>query len=118
MRRLSGFGWTNISSAPLVHVISPETREVQSALSFVLIARSPRHHRAKKNVTDNAQTAAHIRGRDVIGFAAATVALMRPYLEKGGHSAETVQRMQDAWWKSMILQVTLWSQPYMNPGDF
>jgi hypothetical protein len=54
----------------------------------------------------------------VIGFAAATVAPMRPYLEKGGHSAETVQRMQDAWWKSMILQVTLWSQPYMNPGDF
>jgi hypothetical protein len=29
----------------------------------------------------------------------ATVAPMRPYLEKGGHSVETVQRMQDAWWK-------------------
>ena len=27
-------------------------------------------------------------------------------------------RMQEAWWKSMILQVTLWSQPYMNDGDF
>jgi Protoglobin len=77
-----------------------------------------RHHRAKKNVTDNAHTAAHIRGRDLIGFAAAIVAPMRPYLEKGGRSAETTQRMQDAWWKSMILQVTLWSQPYMNPGDF
>lgn len=77
-----------------------------------------RHHRAKKNVTDHANTAAHIRGRDVIGFAAATVAPMRPYLEKGGHSPDVVQRMQDAWWKSMILQVTLWSQPYMNPGDF
>jgi pimeloyl-ACP methyl ester carboxylesterase len=77
-----------------------------------------RHHRAKKNQTDHVDTATHIRGRDVIGFAAATVAPMRPYLEKGGHSAETVQRMQDAWWKSMILQVTLWSQPYMNPGDF
>ncbi|SDR51405.1 Lysophospholipase, alpha-beta hydrolase superfamily [Paraburkholderia fungorum] len=77
-----------------------------------------RHHRAKKNVTDNANTAAHIRGRDIIGFAAATVAPMRPYLEKGGHSPDVVQRMQEAWWKSMILQVTLWSQPYMNPGDF
>jgi len=42
-----------------------------------------RHHRAKKNVTDHANTAAHIRGRDLIGFAAATVAPMRPYLEKG-----------------------------------
>jgi pimeloyl-ACP methyl ester carboxylesterase len=77
-----------------------------------------RHHRSKKNLTDHANTPTHIRGRDLIGFAAATVAPMRPYLEKGGHSAEVVQRMQEAWWKSMILQVTLWSQPYMNPGDF
>ena len=33
-----------------------------------------RHHRAKKNQTDHANTADHIRGRDVFGFAAATVA--------------------------------------------
>ena len=77
-----------------------------------------RHHRKKKNVTDHANAAAHIRGRDVLGFAAATVAPMRPYLEKGGHSGDVVRRMQDAWWKSMVLQVTLWSQPYMNQGDF
>jgi hypothetical protein len=77
-----------------------------------------RHHRTKKNETDNANAAPHIRGRDLIAFAAATVAPMRPYLEKGGQSTETVLRMQDAWWKSMILQVTLWTQPYMNPGDF
>jgi pimeloyl-ACP methyl ester carboxylesterase len=77
-----------------------------------------RHHRAKKNQTDQADATPHIRGRDLIAFAAATVAPMRPYLEKGGHSAETVLRMQQAWWKSMILQVTLWSQPYMNQGDF
>jgi pimeloyl-ACP methyl ester carboxylesterase len=77
-----------------------------------------RHHRTKKNLTDGAHTATHIRGRDLIAFAAATVAPMRPYLEKGGHSSEVVNRMQQAWWKSMILQVTLWSQPYMNHGDF
>lgn len=77
-----------------------------------------RHHRLKKNVTDGVHTAAHIRGRDLLAFAAATVAPMRPYLEKGGHSADVVLRMQEAWWKSMILQVTLWSQPYMNHGDF
>ena len=77
-----------------------------------------RHHRQKKNQTDHAHTAEHIKGRDLIAFAAATVAPMRPYLEKGGHSPDVVLRMQEAWWKSMILQVTLWSQPYMNPGDF
>lgn len=77
-----------------------------------------RHHRAKKNKTDHANSAPHIAGRDLIAFSAAIVAPMRPYLEKGGHSPDVVNRMYDAWWKSMILQVTLWSQPYMNEGDF
>jgi hypothetical protein len=26
--------------------------------------------------------------------------------------------MYDAWWKSMILQATLWVQPYIREGDF
>ena len=77
-----------------------------------------RHHRTKKNKTDGGHTLGHIRARDLIAFAAATVAPMKPYLEKNGHSAEVVNRMYDAWWKSMILQVTLWSQPYMREGDF
>jgi pimeloyl-ACP methyl ester carboxylesterase len=77
-----------------------------------------RHHRTKKNKTDNGHTLGHIRARDLIAFSAAIVAPMKPYLEKGGHSAEIVSRMYDAWWKSMILQVTLWSQPYMREGDF
>ena len=77
-----------------------------------------RHHGIKKNQTDNAHTAPHIRARDLIAFSAAIVVPMRPYLEKGGYSAEVVNRMYDAWWKSVILQVTLWSQPYINHGDF
>ena len=77
-----------------------------------------RHHRTKKNKTDGGHTAAHIRGRDLIAFAAATVTPMKPHLAKTGHPPAVVDRMYDAWWKSMILQVTLWSQPYMNEGDF
>ena len=77
-----------------------------------------RHHRSKKNKTDGAHTAAHIRGRDLLAFSAAIVAPMKPFLAKKGHSPEVVDRMQEAWWKSMILQVTLWSQPYMREGDF
>jgi hypothetical protein len=77
-----------------------------------------RHHRTKKNQTDDGHTLGHIRARDLIAFSAVIVAPMKPYLEKGGHSPEVVNRMYDAWWKSVILQVTLWSQPYMNPGDF
>jgi pimeloyl-ACP methyl ester carboxylesterase len=77
-----------------------------------------RHHRTKKNKTDGAHAAEHIRARDLIAFAAAIVSPMKPYLAKAGHSADVVDRMQEAWWKSMILQVTLWSQPYMKEGDF
>jgi len=77
-----------------------------------------RHHRSKKNQTDNGHTLGHIRARDLIAFSAAIVAPMKPFLEKQGHSAEVVNKMYDAWWKSMILQVTLWSQPYMREGDF
>lgn len=77
-----------------------------------------RHHRTKKNKTDNGHTLGHIRGRDLIAFASAIVVPMRPFLGKKGHSSEVVNRMYDAWWKSMILQVTLWSQPYIRDGDF
>jgi hypothetical protein len=77
-----------------------------------------RHHRAKKNRTDDAHTAPHVRGRDLIAFAAAIVVPMRPYLAASGHPADVVARIYDAWWKAVILSVTLWSQPYMNPGDF
>jgi hypothetical protein len=40
------------------------------------------------------------------------------FLAKKGHSPEVVNRMYNAWWKSMILQVTLSGQPYIRQGDF
>jgi len=43
---------------------------------------------------------------------------LRPFLAKGGHSPEEVDRMYYAWVKSCLLQVTLWSHPYVKPGDF
>jgi hypothetical protein len=43
---------------------------------------------------------------------------MKPFLARKGHSAEVVNRMYDAWWKAMILQATLWSQPYIRQGEF
>jgi hypothetical protein len=77
-----------------------------------------RHHRTKKNKTDNGHTLDHIRARDLIAFSAAIVVSMKPFLAKKGHPPEIVARMYDAWWKSMILQVALWSQPYFREGDF
>jgi hypothetical protein len=43
---------------------------------------------------------------------------LRPFLEKKGHSPEDVEKMHAAWVKSCLLQVTLWSHPYVKPGDF
>jgi pimeloyl-ACP methyl ester carboxylesterase len=77
-----------------------------------------RHHRTKKNETDHAYTLGHIRARDVIAFCASIVVPMRAFLSKGGHPPEVVERMYDAWWKAMILQATLWMQPYIRDGDF
>jgi hypothetical protein len=77
-----------------------------------------RHHRSKKNQTDHGHTLGHVRARDLIAFAAAIVTPMKPFLSSKSYPPEIVSRMYDAWWKAMILQVTLWSQPYIREGDF
>ena len=77
-----------------------------------------RHHRSKKNQTDGGHTLDHMRARDLLAFSAAIVAPMKPFLTRKGYPPDVVDRMQQAWWKSMILQATLWSQPYIREGDF
>jgi hypothetical protein len=77
-----------------------------------------RHHRTKKNQTDGGHTPGHIRARDLLAFCAPIVVSMKPFLARKGHPTEVVNRMYDAWWKAMILQATLWSQPYIRNGDF
>jgi pimeloyl-ACP methyl ester carboxylesterase len=77
-----------------------------------------RHHRAKKNKTDGGHTLGHIRARDIFAFVPTIVIPIKPYLAKSGYSNEVVDRMYHAWWKSMVLQATLWCQPYFRDGDF
>jgi hypothetical protein len=43
---------------------------------------------------------------------------LKPFLAKEGHSVEDVEKMYAAWVKSCLVQVTLWSYPYINSGDF
>lgn len=77
-----------------------------------------RHHRTKKNKTDNGHSANHIRGRDLLAFCTSIVVPMRPFLASKGHAHEAVDRMYDAWMKAMLLQAILWIQPYMHEKDF
>jgi hypothetical protein len=77
-----------------------------------------RHHRTKKNVTDGASAAAIVPFRDLFLLIFPVTFTLRPFLAKGGHSPEEVEKMYYAWVKSCLLQVTLWSHPYVRTGDF
>jgi hypothetical protein len=77
-----------------------------------------RHYRAKKNRTDGAASTAIVPFRDLFLLVSPVTFTLRPFLAAGGHSADDVDRMHAAWVKSCLLQVTLWSHPYVREGDF
>ena len=78
-----------------------------------------RHTRNKKNHTDGAyETPEHIGLRYMVAFIYPITATIKPFLANKGHSAEDVDKMHQAWFKSVVLQATLWSQPYVKDGDF
>lgn len=77
-----------------------------------------RHHRAKKNVTDGADAAAIVPFRDLFALVFPVTFTLKPFLAEGGHAAAEVDAMHAAWVKSCLLQVTLWSHPYIKDGDF
>ena len=41
-----------------------------------------------------------------------------PFLAEGGATAEEVEAIHQAWVKVVLLQVILWSYPYVREGDF
>ena len=77
-----------------------------------------RHHRAKKNRTDGVASTEIVPFRYLTPLIFPVTATLKPFLAKGGHSSEEVDRMHAAWVKSCLLQVTLWSPAYVNQGDF
>jgi hypothetical protein len=77
-----------------------------------------RHHRVGKNRTDGANASALVPMSHMILLAQPIVDTLRPFLESGGDDRDTVDAMQNAWRKAVLLQVTLWSYPYVLEGDF
>ncbi len=77
-----------------------------------------RHHRTKKNRTDGVDASDAVPFRDLILLVFPITFTLKPFLAKKGHSAEDVEKMYAAWVKSCLLQVTLWSHPYVKEGDF
>lgn len=77
-----------------------------------------RHHRTKKNQTDNVASVPIVHHRYMVAFIYPITATIKPFLAKKGHSAEEVDKMHQAWFKSVVLQVALWSVPYVKEGDW
>ncbi|WP_135825427.1 protoglobin domain-containing protein [Halorussus ruber] len=75
-------------------------------------------HRDKKNQTDEVDSVPIVHLRYMIAFVYPITATIRQFLENSDHDDETVRKMHDAWFKSVVLQVTLWSQPYAKEDDF
>jgi hypothetical protein len=77
-----------------------------------------RHHRTKKNRTDGVSSTDIVPFRYLLALLFPVTFTLRPFLGKKGHSAEEVEKMYLAWLKSCLLQVTLWSYPYVKEGDY
>lgn len=77
-----------------------------------------RHHRTRKNRTDGVTAAPIVPFRDLFLLIYPVTFTLRPFLARKGHSPEEVEKMYAAWVKSCLLQVTLWSYPYVRDGDF
>jgi hypothetical protein len=77
-----------------------------------------RHHRTKKNRTEGASSTPIVPFRDLFALIFPITFTLRPFLAKTGLPQSEVEAMAQAWVKSCLLQVTLWSHPYVKDGDF
>jgi hypothetical protein len=75
-----------------------------------------RHTSRKKNRTDNAESAPTIHLKHLIAFTAIVndPNIIKPFLAANGHSPTEVEKMHDAWSKSLWLQIALWTEPFTN----
>lgn len=72
-----------------------------------------RHHTSKKNVTDGVRSpSAHVPLRQVIALIVPITVTIRPFLERGDADADQVEAMYQAWFKAVVLSVSLWARPY------
>lgn len=78
-----------------------------------------RHTRERKNRTDGADNLEdHIPLRYLLAFTPVVLLTTKPFLARGGHEADEVERMHDAWIRIVLLHVALWSRAYVAPEDW
>jgi hypothetical protein len=77
-----------------------------------------RHYAAKKNKTDHVNSVPIVNYRYIPALTIPVTTTLKPFLAKKGASAEDVDKMYNAWVKSVLLQSIIWGQPYMKKGEF
>jgi hypothetical protein len=77
-----------------------------------------RHTRDGKTRTDGVHAADHIPLRYVLALLIPITTTLKPFLAEGGATPDELAAMHQAWVKAVLLQVILWSQPYVRDGDF
>ncbi|HJV12597.1 MAG TPA: protoglobin domain-containing protein [Propionibacteriaceae bacterium] len=77
-----------------------------------------RHTRSGKNRTDGVDAADQVPLRYVLALLIPITTTLKPFLASGGAAPEDVDAMHQAWVKAVLLQVILWSQPYVREGEF
>lgn len=75
-----------------------------------------RHTSLKKNKTDHVQSAPTIHLRHIVAFCAVLTdpTILKPFLLAKGNDALDVDKMHQAWTKSIWLQMALWTEPYTD----
>lgn len=73
-----------------------------------------RHAPALKNQTDHATSTPYVNMRYVISLIYPITATIEPFLSRGGHSDEDVQKMYQAWFKSVTMQIAIWNEPHIK----
>ncbi|WP_276479970.1 protoglobin domain-containing protein [Paraflavitalea pollutisoli] len=77
-----------------------------------------RHHRIKKNKTDEVEASPIVHYRYITAFIYPITATIKPLLANKGHSPEEVERMHQAWFKVVVLTAVLMTYPYVRAGEF
>lgn len=77
-----------------------------------------RHNVIKKNKTDQVTSVPQVNFRYLLALTIPITTTLKPFLAKNGAAAADVEKMHAAWVKVVLLQVILWSYPYVKDGQF
>jgi hypothetical protein len=77
-----------------------------------------RHTAPRKNQTDGVDSLPFVNYRYLPALTIPITTTLEPFLASKGASAADVKKMHAAWVKSVLMQVILWSHPYVREGQF